>query len=174
MENQQKTIVIGLGVVVVLLVGIIGVMMYQQSVAVPEPSVNGAAQSAPAPAGGEQPAAQPAPVDPASAVKLPEGTTPEQWVDEYYAACDKGDYETAVSRLPADKQAGTTPEALGEQLAGYGITGYSITSATEEGDAAVVVVDQTTDSFGTFENTWQFQKDGDGWIVVSKAVTGMK
>jgi hypothetical protein len=118
--------------------------------------------------------AAPADFDPASATKVPEGTTPEQWVTEYYTAADGGDWETAFNHLPAAKQAGSSPQALQEQVAGYGVVGFTVVSATEEGDKATVIVDQETGQYGTFENTWVFVKDGGAWLVQSKAVTGMK
>ena len=76
--------------------------------------------------------------------------------------------------LPAAKKAGSSPDALKQQVEGYGVVGYKVVSATEEGNKATVVVDQQTSQYGTFENTWVFQKDGDTWLVASKAVTGMK
>lgn len=182
-QNNQQTIVIALVVVAVALVGIVGFLMYQQSQnALPAPTATSqGAVETPAgqmpPAGGAAAggaAAPAAPVDPGKATKVDAGTTPEEWVKAYYTATEEGDFAAAVKHLPADKQANTTPESLKEQLAGYGITGFKISKASEQGDTATVVVDQTTKSFGTFENTWTFQKDGETWVVASKAVTGMK
>jgi hypothetical protein len=190
--SNQNTIVIALVGIAVVLAAIVGYMLWQQSSALPpaqpaqqvpadsqgiaptDGGQGGAAPGAEAGAAGAGAPTEAPPIDPASAVALPEGTSPEQWVTEYYEATENGDFQTAVSHLPADKQASTTPEGLQEQLAGYGITGFSVVSATEEGDQAVVVVDQTTNSFGTFENTWTFAKTDGGWVIASKAVTGMK
>jgi hypothetical protein len=124
--------------------------------------------------GGSAAPAAPSSFDPASATKVPAGTTPEKYVDEYYAAVMKKDYKTAFAHLPADKQAGSSPDALKQQIEGYGITGYKVTSATQQGDQFSVNADQVTSSYGTFANTWVFVKDGNVWLVQSKAVTGMK
>ena len=112
--------------------------------------------------------------DAKTATEVPSGTTPEKWVDEYYAAADKGDWATAFKHLPSAKQTGSSPDALKQQVAGYGVTGYKITSATEQGDQATVTVDQETSQYGTFQNTWVFKKQGSTWVVAGKAVTGMK
>jgi hypothetical protein len=179
-NNNQQTLVIGLAVIAVLLVAIIGVMMFRANAStnLPEPVATAAVAGAVAGANTGAPtdpgAAAPAQVDPKTAVKLAKGTTPEQWTEQYYKACDSGDWATAVKRLPADKQASTTADSLKEQVGGYGIVGYKISSSSEQGDQAIIVVDQETSQYGTFENTWTFAKTDGEWVVVSKAVTGMK
>ncbi len=116
----------------------------------------------------------PADFDAKTATKVAAGMTPEKWVAAYYAAADKGDWVTAFNHLPAAKQQGSSPDALKQQVEGYGVVGFKIASAAEQGDKATVVVDQQTSQYGTFENTWVFKKDGNTWLVASKAVTGMK
>lgn len=174
-NSNQQVIVIGLVVVAVLLAAIVGVMLYQNSkVPAPDAAAVQQQQQAQAPAGGgTQGQQQTAPVDPKKAVKLPASITPKQWVEEYYTAADKGDYATAVKHLPADKQATTTPQSLKDQLAGYGITGFEVTDAQTQGNTTKVVATQKTKQYGTFENTWTFQKVGNEWAIVGKAVTGM-
>ncbi len=112
--------------------------------------------------------------DPKTATKVPSGTDPKQFVDQYYAAVMKKDYATAFKHLPADKQTGSSPDALKQQIEGYGITGYSVTGATQQGDTYTVTADQVTSQYGTFSNTWVFVKNGNTWLLQSKAVTGMK
>jgi hypothetical protein len=180
---NNKTLVIGLVVVAVLLAAIVGVLWYQQAQALPEPvaTTAPATEAAPVagapagmPSGSPGTEAAPTEVDPETATKVPEGTEPEAFVQAYYEACDAGDWQAAFDALPVDKQANNSPEALAEQVTGYGIEGFSIVDSTTQGDTAVIKVDQVTGQYGTFENTWTFvQKDGQ-WFVVSKAVTGMK
>lgn len=182
-NSNQQTIVIGLAVIAVLLAAIVGVLIYQtaQAAKLPEPTVT-APTTPPAtdPAAttpGQMPPATDAnatPVDPKTATKLPAGTEPEAWVTAYYEACDKGDFKAAYDHLPADKKAGQTPDGLKEQLNGYGIKGFKIVSATAKGSEATVIADQITGQYGTFTNTWTFEKKDGVWIVKSKAVTGMK
>ncbi len=179
-KTSQQTLAIGLGAIAVLLVVIIGMVIYFQSQATSIPNPTGEAQTGTGAASGEvtTPAgmgqATAAAFDPKSATKVPKGTEPEAFVKAYYEACDKGDWEAAFELLPTVKKAGNSPEALKEQVSGYGIKNYKITSAKVEGDKATVLVDQETGQYGTFENTWTFVKEGGVWLVESKAVTGMK
>jgi hypothetical protein len=181
-NNNQQMIVIALAVIAVLLAAIAGVIIWQQSqAAVPAVPAQAPAatptQDAAAPAGmggTTQAAPDPAAVDPSGATKVPKGTEPEAFVKAYYDACDSGDWEAAYKALPADKQAGQTPEGLQQQVEGYNVTGFTITSANVEGDKATVMVDQVTGSYGTFENQWTFVKKDGAWLVTSKQVTGMK
>ena len=185
-RNMTNTVVIGLVVVVVVLAAGLGYAVYNNNRAVPtitelpassataDGSAAGTASAAAGAMGAATGAAASTDFDPKTATKVTAGTTPEKWVDAYYAAADKGDWETAYNHLPAAKKAGSSPDALKQQVEGYGVVGYKVVSATEEGNKATVVVDQQTSQYGTFENTWVFQKDGDTWLVASKAVTGMK
>jgi hypothetical protein len=187
-SNNQQTIVIGLIVIAALLAAIVGVLVYQTAKAgqLPEPTVSGATQqtgatpqtSATGTAGttgqttmGQTQAAE---FDAKTATKLPAGTTPEQWVSIYYKACETGDWQKAYDALPTSKKEGQTPEGLKEQVMGYGIKSFKITSAVTSGDKATVKADQITGQYGTFENTWTFVKKSGVWLVESKAVTGMK
>lgn len=177
-RTDQQTLAIGLGVIAVLLAVIVGLIVYFQGqrTAIPEPT--GQAGTAPAPAGQQAPAGMgqqaAAAFDPKTATKVPKGVEPEEFVKGYYEACEKGDWTAAFNALPAAKKAGNSPEALKEQVTGYGIKSYKITSAKVEGDKATVTVDQVTGQYGTFENTWTFVKKDGVWLVESKAVTGMK
>lgn len=173
-NNSQQTLVIGLVVIAALLAAIVGVIVYQAN-ALPAPSAQEQPAQDPAaqqpPAGMGQPAGE---FDAATATKVAAGTEPEAWVTAYYQACEKDDWQGAFDHLPSAKQANNSPDALKEQVSGYGIKGYKVTSAKVEGDKATVIVDQETGQYGTFENTWTFVKvDGD-WLVENKAVTGMK
>lgn len=183
--NSQQTLVIGLVVIAALLAAIVGVIIYQQSSAnsLPQPTAQttpAATDPSGAPAGmGGAPAGmgQSAPAaefDAKTATKVAAGVEPEAWVTEYYEACEKDDWAAAFDRLPAAKKANNSPEALKEQVTGYGIEGYKVTSAKVEGDKATVIVDQVTGQYGTFENTWSFVKVDGEWLVENKAVTGMK
>lgn len=184
-QNNQQTIVIALVVIAALLAGIVGVLIYQKSTEIPGPTVQAVDPNAQATqgntgqgtpgqsaSGGQQ---QPAPAfDPKAATKVPKGVEPEAFVKGYYEACTKGDWQAAFDALPNDKKAGLTPDALKEQVSGYGIKGFKISGATVQGDKATVKADQITAQYGTFENTWTFVKKDGAWLVESKAVTGMK
>lgn len=200
--STNRTVVIGLVVVAVLLAAVAGALIWRQNnqpipqaaSGVPsQEAITGNPSAGTAQSGttGEATggtsgstggmmggttgqAAAPAEVDPASATKVPEGKEPEAFVKAYYEACSSGDWEAAFKALPADKQAGSSPDALKEQVSGYGVKSFEITGVSGEGDNAIVKVDQVTGSYGTFENTWTFVKKDGTWFVASKAVTGMK
>lgn len=186
-ENARpaaNNVVIALIVVVLVLAVGLGYMVWKNNNSVPAVSdvsvgsntganTGTTATSTPAAAAAGT-AIVPADFDAKAATKVSSGTTPEKWVDEYYAAADKGDWTTAFDHLPAAKQTGSSPEELQKQVAGYGVTGYKITSSAAQGDEATVIVDQQTSQYGTFENTWVFKKQGDTWLVAGKKVTGMK
>jgi hypothetical protein len=184
-ENSRgltNNVIIALVVVAVLLVGGLGYLIWNNSQKLPAPTLTGttsnSASSATTSTGSGATGSTslvPAEFDEKSATKLPAGTTPEKWVDEYYAAADKGDWQTAFDHLPTLKQKDyVSADGLKQQVSGYGVVGYKITSATEQGDQAKVTVDQQTSQYGTFENTWVFEKSGSTWVVAGKAVTGMK
>jgi hypothetical protein len=192
-SQNQKYLVIGLAVVALVLAGVIAWLVIgsnssadtaasgttnaattQQQTQPSAGTTTGGAMGG-ATTGGAAAAGQaPATFDPKTATKVPAGSDPKKFVDEYYAAVMKKDYATAFKHLPADKQTGSSPDALKQQIEGYGITGYSITGAQEQGGQYTVNADQVTSSYGTFSNTWLFVKNGNAWVLQSKAVTGMK
>lgn len=180
-SNNQQTIVIGLVVIAALLAAIVGVLVYQTSKSnqVPAPTAtapttNTGTTGTMGGATGGTTAPTDTAFDPKTATKLPAGTQPEAWVKAYYTACEKGDWKAAFDALPTAKKAGNSPDALKEQVTGYGIKSFKISSAVVNGDKATIKADQVTTSYGTFENTWTFVKQGGVWLVESKAVTGMK
>jgi hypothetical protein len=192
-SQNQKYLVIGLAVVALVLAGVVAWLVLgsnnsADTASTTTPAATAADQQAQLPAGhpsttstaggatgGTAAAGQaPATFDPKTATKVPAGSDPKKFVDEYYAAVMAKDYATAFKHLPADKQTGSSPDALKQQIEGYGITGYTITAAAQQGDQYSVNADQVTSSYGTFANTWVFVKNGDVWVLQSKAVTGMK
>ena len=112
------------------------------------------------------------PFDPATATKVPAGETPEQYVTKYFDAVVAGDFQTAYDRLPADKKAAQDVNAFSSQLTGYGVSAYTIDSATEEGEEAQVTATATM-AGGSFQYLWTFVKDGEGWLVKSRTLPGM-
>ncbi|MRS11836.1 MAG: hypothetical protein EG823_02030 [Actinobacteria bacterium] len=112
------------------------------------------------------------PFDPATATKVPEGETPEQYVTVYFDAVVAGDYQTAYDRLPADKKAAQDEASFAEQLTGYGVTSFRIDQVVEEGEETKVTATATMPG-GDFQYLWTFVKDGDGWLVKSRTLPGM-
>jgi hypothetical protein len=173
--QTNRTVVILLVVVAVLLAAIAGILVASgSSDDVPAPTASGTATPADSTAG--QPAGTAAPptdFDPTTATRVPEGAEPADFVAGYYDAILAGEWEEAFSRQPAHKQTGSVDDFAG-QIQGYGVSGYEIVSAGEQGEQYVVVADQQTAQYGTFENQWVFMDFEGEWLVQDKAVTGMK
>lgn len=182
-NSNQRNLVIGLAIIVVLLVGIAAIMIYQTSTA--KPVAQAPVTTAPTsgmtvdangnPTGGTAGTGQGSDFDEATAQKIPADTTPQKWVEAYYKACDKADWKAAWERLPAAKRETTSADALAAQLEGYGITGWKISGTTENDQGLQVQADQET-TYGTFTSIWTFVKASDGktWLLQSKAVAGMQ
>jgi hypothetical protein len=175
---NQKTVSILLAAIAGLLVVVIGVVIYQQNTAVPDvdpsqPASTGQTDGAAQPAVGTP--APPADFDPTTAPKVAEGQTPEQFVTAYYQACQEGDYEAAFAMLPTATAATYGDStAFAEQVAGYGISGYSVKPQVENGDTCTVQGAQQVGDMG-FVYTWTFVKGEDGsWLAQSREMGGME
>src|SRR5665648_558187 len=109
--------------------------------------------------------------DPATATRLSEGETPEQFVEAYFTSLVDGNYEDAYNRLPAAKKAAQDLTSFSDQIAGYGITGYQMGATTVEGEDTKVTCSAVT-SAGNFEYIWTFtQVDGE-WVVKGRVRGG--
>jgi len=113
------------------------------------------------------------PFDPATATQVASGQTPQQHVEAYFDAVVAGDYATAYEMLPTSKKDSYGGiDAFSSQLTGYGITGYTIDSTTEEGDETQVLATATM-AGGEFQYLWTFVKVDDVWLVKSRTLPGM-
>lgn len=171
--DQQKLVMYLMGAVVVLLVAIIGILVVQNRQATPVVDTSAAAQTATTSSTTAQTTtATAAAFDPKTATKVASGVTPKKHVEEYFQAIIDGKYEVAFNLLPTDKKAGTDASAFGQQLKSYGMSAYKITDDKASGDEEVVDASVTT-SGGTFGYTWTFVKQGSGWLVKSRVLSGM-
>ena len=166
MPKKNSVITLALVAVLVLLVAVV-VFMYMQRdkdatspvTAAPDAS-QGQTGSTPQ-AGGQMTMTDTAPLDVATATKVPEGMTPAEYLGKYFEACEAKDWETAFTMLPyAKQQSYGTAEKFGAQLEGYGISDHSITVESES-DEEVVLLGAMTTGFGPKAYPWQFvQQDG--------------
>lgn len=173
--RQNRTTVILLGVIALLLIGVAIILLTQGGKTPGSPTGNaGTGNTSSNTTGTTMPGSggQTQPFDPAKATKVPAGETPEQYVTKYFEAVLSGDYATAYERLPADKKAAQDEASFTEQLKGYGITAYTIDDVKEEGDQAQVYATATM-AGGSFQYLWTFVKGGDGWLVKSRTLPGM-
>lgn len=180
--NNQQMIVIALVVIAALLATIVGVLIYQQSKALPSPSVSAAAtpqgaasaagSSQQVPAGMQAQAAAPTAFDAKTATKVPSGMTPEALVKAYNEAVIAGKYDVAYKLLPIDKQQSYGDvNAYGQQLKSYGITSYKMGKSTASGDSVSIPAEQVTPQM-PITYTWTFKKVGSQWYVASRTMGG--
>ena len=152
--STNRTIVIRLGVIAVLLVATAGHSSVGRTIspcrrrprrALPRPLPASRRPGADTAQGGHRrtcrrrtgmPGATAA-LPPASRPRLrnpgAQGNRARAFVKAYYEAVDADDWETAFKSLPADKQAGQLAGALKEQVTGYGVR-LQGRPRTEEGD----------------------------------------
>ena len=175
-SNPQQMIVIALIVIAVLLAAIVGVIVYQQSQAVPAPTVTAPATTAPtgsgAPAGMGGATSAPTEFDAKTATKVPAGMTPEQLIKAYHENVIAGKFDEAYKLLPIDKQQSYgDAKAYAEQVKAYGITSYEMQPPVENGDTITIAATQVTPQM-PIAYTWTFKKVGDQWYVASRTMGG--
>ncbi len=166
----NRTTMVLLGVIAVLLVAIVIVLVNGRGA--DQPTVNNNAGTAGTPSMGGMPTASNVPFDPASATQVPAGETPQAHVEAYFSAIVAEDYAAAYDRLPADKKAAQDVASYGNQLSGYGINDFSIDNVKEDGESSEVLASAIAPG-GSFQYLWTFVKDGDTWLVKSRTMPGM-
>lgn len=173
--TPNRTVVILLGVIVVLLLGAIGYLVFSNGAGTEKPAstASGTGSTGSQPSGMGTGTGTAAPFDPATATVVAKGQTPEQHVKEYFDAVVAADYAKAFKLLPTAKQTEYGSEtAFADQLKGYGVTGYTIDSVVEK-DGETQVTASATMPGGNFQYLWTFVKDGDKWLVKSRTLPGM-
>ncbi len=164
--SVNRTAVIALVAVIVVLLAAIVALVYVNSKRIPGPT-----PGAVAPGGAAQ---VPVAFDPATATKVPAGMAPADFVRGYYEAVDKGDYAAAYKMLPPDKQQSYGDSAKFEQqLTAYGISGFEVEQPVETDDMVTVVAWQQTPN-GSFGYKWTLVKEGEEWVLQSRVQAGMK
>lgn len=103
---------------------------------------------------------------------VPEGMTPDEFVQKYYDAVIKKDYQTAYDMQPASKKASANLESFKSTQESYGISSFAVDKAEVQGDAATVKAKLELGQYGTWTSIWQFSKKNGKWVAVSSR-TGM-
>lgn len=169
----NRNIVIILVVIIVLLAAAVGYFVFADSSTDSTGTTGSTDSGSTMPTSTTGADSQAAAFDPATATVVEAGLTPEQHVSAYFDAVIAGDYATAYKMLPTAKQAEYGDEAaFSSQLAGYGITSYTIDSVVENGDETEVTATASM-AGGSFSYLWTFVKDGDKWLVKSRTLPGM-
>lgn len=170
--GPNKIVYILLGVIVVLLIGVVAAIAMQGTGA----KTAGPTATTPPTAGQTPPAGMGTATadnfDPATATRVPEGETLEQFVETYFKDLVDKNYEDAYNRLPAAKKSSQDLQSFSDQIAGYGITGYEMGATTTEGEDTKVTCSAVT-SAGNFEYNWTFTQVDGAWVVKARVLGGM-
>lgn len=174
-SNQQQIIVYSLVAIAVLLTVIVGVLIYNQMNTIPAPTASSTAapDAAAQNIASQMPQqAQPVEFDPKTATKLPKGMTPEQAINAYRDNVMAKKWKEAYELLPlAQKNSYGSAEAYGQQVAAYGITGFTIGKPQSSGADVTIVTQQNTKQMN-IPYTWTFTKSGDSWYAKSRSMGG--
>jgi hypothetical protein len=173
--SNNKMLVALLGVVAVLLAVIAGLLIFKSpSSSVPDATTTAPVTANPTAPGTTAPVTAPTgPFDPAKATKVPVGVKPDVFVENYFKAIIKNDWNTAYAMLPMDKKASYgTAASFGQQLASYKATGYKMGPTTVKGNDTEVQATLNTPG-GNFGYTWTLEKYKGGFVVKSRTLTGM-
>jgi hypothetical protein len=176
-QDQQRTIMILLGVVVVLLVAIVGVVIYNGQPKTPAVASTSSLATGTTATGTGATAAQPgmapstaAPFDAKTATKVPSGTTPEKYVSTYYQSILDKKFDVAFKMQPASSQQGTVADFQATQE-GYGMASFKVISSNVAADTATVDIEQDLGANGKWGALWTLRKVGADWYVESRKIS---
>jgi hypothetical protein len=180
-QDTQRTVMILLGVVVVLLVAIVGIVIYtgqQKTPAVAANTGSGVTGTTTTGTGtGSPTTAQPgmapstaASFDAKTATKVPSGTAPQAFVSTYYQSIIDKKYDVAFKMQPASSQQGTVADFQATQQ-GYGMVSFKVVSTNVAGDTATVDIEQNLGSNGLWGALWTLKKVGADWYVESRKIS---
>jgi len=108
--------------------------------------------------------------DPATATKVPSGTTPEDFVKQYYQAILDKKWDAAFKMQPAASQKGGTVADFQSTQEMYGMASFKITGSDVKDSAAQVSVSQDLGTNGNWTAMWTFAKYKTDWVVESRQV----
>ena len=183
-QDTQRTVMILLGVVVVLLVAIVGIVIYTGQKGTPTVAATGGSSvgtgttsSGDASGTGQPTQSNPGmapstatPFDAKTATKVPSGTTPQAFVSTYYQSILDKKYDVAFKMQPASSQQGTVADFQATQQ-GYGMVSFKVVSTNVAGDTATVDIEQNLGSNGLWGALWTMKKVGADWYVESRKIS---
>jgi hypothetical protein len=171
--NTNRTVMILIGVVVILLAALVIVVIMRQpagtTATTPATSTPAASTVATAQQGMASSASQP--FDPATATKVPAGTQPKDFVAGYYQNILDKKWDAAFKMQPAASQAGGDVSGFQSTQKMYGMTSFKVVGQKIVGTTATVVIQQDLGTNGIWGATWTLVKNGDTWLVQSRAVS---
>ena len=179
-QDTQRTVMILLGVVVVLLVAIVGIVIYtgqQKNAPVAAGTGTTGVASSPTTSTGQPTQANPgmapstaASFDAKTATKVPAGMTPDKYVASYYQSILDKKFDVAFRMQPATSQQGTVADFQATQQ-GYGMKSFKVVSSNIAADTATVDIEQDLGTNGTWGALWTLKKVGGDWFVESRKIS---
>lgn len=182
-ENKNKTVMIVLAGVLVVLVVVIGFMFSQRQGDV---AANQGTQNAQNAQNGQDGSGMSSNIkevdfDVKTATKLAKGETPQKYLEKYLTAVDKKDWDTAFEMLPLDRKNYYKDAATyGKQLEGYGIASHKEPTVVNEGKDAdgnkqlVLKSSMVTDGNGTWSYDWTFVEIDGVWYAKTRGTVIME
>lgn len=184
--SENKNLVYILGGVIAVLVAFAGYLVYRNLTAVPAvdntagqaaAAADAAATAADAAATGGttgmagNTAIESSAFDPKTATKVTLAD-PNAHLKAYHDAVVAKKFDTAYEMLPLSmQQRYGDAKSFAEQVAGYGITEYSLGTATTQGDVMTVAATQNTPQM-PITYTWTFTKSGGAWYCTDRKMGG--
>jgi len=106
---------------------------------------------------------------------LPSDIVPHDWINEYFADLMAGRYEAAQQRLPASLRAKISAEQLrNRNESDPVVSARSESNPAKASDKRAEIVSTVTYRSGaTSTQTWEFERQGDAWVLVARSVEGM-
>jgi hypothetical protein len=169
---QNKTVVYLLGVIVVLLVALVAIFVVTRT-STPGTTATTPDVATTEPTSTAMPGIKPstgADFDPATATKVPAGTTPDAYVKLYYQSILDKKWDVAFKMQPAASQAGGSVEQFQSTQTGYGMASFKVVTSSSQGDTSTVEVEQNLGANGTWGALWTFVKYKSDWVVKSRQV----
>ena len=170
-SSQNNLVVYLLGAIVVLLVVIVAFVVMRGQAATSPTTAATAGQTA---AGTSNPgvgSSTAAAFDAATATKVTAGSTPEQFVKQYYQNILDKKWDAAFKMQPAASQTGSVAEFQNTQETMYGMTKFTVDAGKTSGNTDVVSATLILGSNGEWKTVWTFQKYNGGWVVQNRQVS---
>jgi len=104
------------------------------------------------------------PFDPATAPRVPEGTTRDEYVSAYFEALRARDYAVASTMIPRVGSLGSTEE-FEASLRGYEVAGFALVESAEASIVGQPVVLFSTLDNGLWNVAWEFADTEYGTVV---------
>jgi hypothetical protein len=109
-------------------------------------------------------------------VLLPEGVTPDEWVNDFYYELISKQYVAAWKRLPSSLRSNQRPSQFTSQMDSdpvISVKSEGSPDVSKRSDAVVTTDIVTRDGTRNSTQIWTFEKEGSRWVLLSRITKGM-